>query len=295
MTTTTFNLSHDLVRSWSPCADGYRWFLSKFPQGGPYTAVHEALREDSRFEDADWLFRAALAHALSNDPAVTTDLVASQSDEAAKIIEATDPEKLEVPDAARIGSSGYDAQIGSSGDDARIGSSGDAARIGSSGDAAQIGSSGDDARIGSSGDAARIGSSGYAAQIGSSGDAARIGSSGYAAQIGSSGNYAWIGSSGDDARIGSSGDAARIGSSGYDAWIGSSGDAARINAAGERAVIACVGVGAKAKAGTGGAVALAYQDEAGRTRFAVGYVGENIAADTWYRVNGDGEFVEVGA
>ena len=67
--------------------------------------------------------------------------------------------------------------------------------------AARIVSSGDDAQIGSSGDTARIGSSGRYAQIGSSGDDAQIGSSGYAAQIGSSGRYAQIGSSGDDARI----------------------------------------------------------------------------------------------
>ena len=161
-TATTFNLSHELVKSWSPCADGYRWFLGKFPQGGAYTAVHAALRADKRFDDAGWLFRAALSHALRNAPATTAGIVAAQSDEAAKLIEGTSHVKLiKVPnadevkvttekdngdDGAQIGSSGNYAQIGSSGDGARIGSSGDGARINATGEKATIASSGIGAR-----------------------------------------------------------------------------------------------------------------------------------------------------
>ena len=253
-TATTFNISRELVKSWRPCTDGYRWFLGKFPQGGAYTAVHAALREDNLFSDAGWLFNNALAYALRNAPGVTADLAAGQSDEAAKLIEATSPAEPKVP----------------SSDDVKVTTEND-----NGDDGARIGSSGNGARIGSSGYGARIGSSGYGAQIGSSGYGARIGSSGYGARIGSSGNDAQIGSSGNGARI------------------GSSGNGARINATGERAAIACVGIGAHGKAGKDGALALAYWDEsADRPRFAVGYVGENIEADTWYSVNGDGEFVK---
>ena len=245
-TATTFNLSHELVKSWSPCADGYRWFLGKFPQGGAYTAVHAALRADKRFDDAGWLFRAALSHALRNAPATTADIVAAQSDEAAKLIEGTSHVKLiKVPNA----------------DEVKVTTEKD---------------NGDDG-----------------AQIGSSGDVAQIGSSGYGAQIGSSGNYAQIGSSGYGARIGSSGYDARIGSSGDDAQIGSSGNYARINATGEKATIASSGIGARAKAGKDGAMALVYWDEkSGRTRFSVGYVGENIKPDVWYSLDADGNFIE---
>ena len=126
-------------------------------------------------------------------------------------------------------------------------------------------------------------------------DSARIGSSGYSAQIGSSGDYARIGSSGDSARIGSSGDSAQIGSSGDYAQIGSSGNYARINATGRNAAVACVGQGSRARAGEGGFIALAWYDEkADRPRITVGYVGETIKADTWYRVDNSGEFVEAG-
>jgi len=123
-------------------------------------------------------------------------------------------------------------------------------------------------------------------------DYAQIGSSGYYAQIGSSGYYAQIGSSGHSARIGSSGDAAQIGSSGDAARIGSSGNSAQINAEGARAVIASAGLNARVRAGEEGAVAVAYHD-GNRIRFAVGYVGENLKALTWYSVNDAGEFVEV--
>ncbi|URQ76194.1 MAG: hypothetical protein NBV76_05385 [Candidatus Ochrobactrum gambitense] len=187
--------------------------------------------------------------------------------------------------------SGYSARIGSSGNYAQIGSSGDSAQIGSSGNYARIGSSGYSARIGSSGNYAQIGSSGNYAQIGSSGNYARIGSSGYSARIGSSGNYAQIGSSGNYARIGSSGYSARIGSSGDSAQIGSSGNYARIDASGKDAVIACSGSGSTVTAGEGAAICIPYHDGK-RTRFAVGYVGEDgIEAGKAYRAE-NGKLVE---
>jgi len=213
---------------------------------------------------------------------------------------------------AQIGSSGYYAKIGSSGDVAQIGSSGDSAKIGSSGYYAQIGSSGYDVHIGSSGRYAKIGSlggyahigsSGESAKIGSSGDDAKIGSSGDYAQIGSSGYHAKIGSSGDDAKIGSSGRYAQIGSSGGYAKIGSLGDSAKIGSSGDdaqieilgkRSIAAAVGYNSIGKAGEDGCLALAWLDKKNdRPRLSVGYVGENIKANIYYKVDSNGNFVEV--
>ena len=152
---------------------------------------------------------------------------------------------------------------------------------------------------GSSGDYAQIGSSGYSAQIGSSGDSAKIGSSGNSAKIGSSGYYAKIGSSGNSAQIGSSGDYAQIGSSGNSAKIGSSGDYAQIGSTGEDSVIMCAGKGSKAKAKVGSWITLTeweWNDEKNRyvpVCVKTEYVdGENIKADTWYRLK-NGKFIEV--
>ena len=175
----------------------------------------------------------------------------------------------------------------------------DIAKNDNGGYSAQIGSSGDYAKIGSSGNSAQIGSSGYSAQIGSSGDYAKIGSSGDSAQIGSSGYYAKIGSSGDYAKIGSSGDSAKIGSSGDSAQIGSSGNYAKINSTGEDSVIMCAGNNSRAKAKVGSWITLTeweWNDEKNRyvpVCVKTEYVdGENIKADTWYRLQ-KGEFVEV--
>ena len=47
-------------------------------------------------------------------------------------------------------------------------------------------------------------------------------------------------------------------------------------------------------AGENGAIALPWWDEASnRTRFAVGYVGENIKPGVFYTLDGAGEFTEV--
>ncbi|MDA5524915.1 hypothetical protein PGS42_21035 [Yersinia kristensenii] len=277
-------ITKEQVKTWQACTGGYRWFLEKFPQGGAYSAVHSALNEDKRFDDARWLVNQMYRTFLGN-----AEFIKAETDATDKMI--ADLNGMELPDGesssgnyARIGSSGNYAQIGSSGNYAQIGSSGNYAQIGSSGNYAQIGSSGNYARIGSSGNYARIGSSGNYARIGSSGNYARIGSSGYNARIGSSGNYAQIGSSGYNARIGSSG---------YNARIGSSGNYARIEANGKDSVVAAAGSVSRVVLGEGGCAVVPYHDGE-RTRFAVAYVGENdIKANTPYYINDEGRFVEI--
>ena len=182
-------ITKEQVKSWNACTDGYRWFLEKFPQGGAYVTVHQALTDDKRFDDARWLVDQMYKTHLNNPEFIQAETAATD-----KMV--SDLTSMEHPADGGENSSGYYAQIGSSGDDAQIGSSGYYARIGSSGYCARIGSSGDSARIGSSGYGARIGSSGHCAQIGSSGDRARIGSSGYGARIAATGKNAIVASAG---------------------------------------------------------------------------------------------------
>ncbi|MBP3369689.1 MAG: hypothetical protein J6L85_02950 [Clostridia bacterium] len=115
-----------------------------------------------------------------------------------------------------------------------------------------------------------------------------ISSKASSAKIGSSGGYAQIGSSGDSAKIGSSGDSAKI---------GSSGGYAQINSEGELSVICCAGHNSVVKAKKGSWITLSEWEWKGdkytpicvRTEYVD---GENIKADTWYKLVG-GKFVEV--
>ena len=91
----------------------------------------------------------------------------------------------------------------------------------------------------------------------------------------------------------------QIGSSGYYAQIGSSGDSAQIDSTGEDSVIMCAGNSSIAKAKVGSWITLAewkWSDEKKRdvpVCVKTEYVdGENIKADTWYKLI-NGKFVEV--
>ena len=48
-------INKERLRQWEACASGTRWFLEKFPQGGMFGEVYNALREDRRYQDGDWL------------------------------------------------------------------------------------------------------------------------------------------------------------------------------------------------------------------------------------------------
>lgn len=48
-------ITKERLREWSACASVYGWFLEKFPQGGMFGVVYNALRDDRRYQDGDWL------------------------------------------------------------------------------------------------------------------------------------------------------------------------------------------------------------------------------------------------
>ncbi|EKB8006295.1 hypothetical protein OOX71_001372 [Salmonella enterica] len=166
------------VKAWHACSEGYRWFLDKFPQGGTYADVHDALIADKRYDDARWLvdqmYRTFLdsAEFIQAETAVTDKMVC----ELTSMNHPSDQVEGENSSGnyAQIGSSGYNAQIGSSGNYAQIGSSGYNAQIGSSGNDAQIGSSGYNAQIGSSGNDAQITATGNGSVVACAGSVERI-------------------------------------------------------------------------------------------------------------------------
>ncbi|MCE6144783.1 hypothetical protein KR615_15420 [Acinetobacter baumannii] len=112
----------------------------------------------------------------------------------------------------------------------------------------------------------------------------RLAASGFNSRLAASGRYSQLAASGDDSQLAASGDDSRLAASGFNS---------RLAASGENSVIASSGLDSTFQIGKGGCAAIAYQDEQEKIRFAVAYEGENVKANTWYKVNAKGEFVEV--
>ncbi|MFL1240589.1 hypothetical protein, partial [Acinetobacter baumannii] len=112
----------------------------------------------------------------------------------------------------------------------------------------------------------------------------RLAASGFNSRLAASGRYSQLAASGRYSQLAASGDDSRLAASGFNS---------RLAASGENSVIASSGLDSTFQIGKGGCAAIAYQDEQEKIRFAVAYEGENVKANTWYKVNAKGEFVEV--
>ena len=49
------DISRQFVRQKQPCAEGFRWFLRHFREGGNYQELLDKLVADNRAADACWL------------------------------------------------------------------------------------------------------------------------------------------------------------------------------------------------------------------------------------------------
>ena len=125
--------------------------------------------------------------------------------------------------------------------------------------------------------------SGYASRLAASGGRSRLAASGDDSQLAASGDYSRLAASGDGSQLAASGAYSQLAASGYASRLAASGDGSLVMGA----------YNGRAKAGPNGAIALAWYDGT-RPRIAVGYVGETLKADTWYRLDEKGTFVEDG-
>jgi hypothetical protein len=170
----SLQITKDLLKPWSPCSGGYKWFVAKFPQGAEFTAVQKALRDDKRFDNARWLTEAVWRNLILETPILTLDVVADHKAEALEIIAETTALTLEVPTAEELGAGTPTSTSDGGKADSQIGASGDSTQIGASGDSTQIGASGHYTQIGASGDSTQIGASGHSTQINATGKDAVI-------------------------------------------------------------------------------------------------------------------------
>ncbi|EMZ2438975.1 hypothetical protein ABDC22_000305 [Acinetobacter baumannii] len=130
----------------------------------------------------------------------------------------------------------------------------------------------------------RLAASGFNSRLAASGFNSRLAASGRYSRLAASGRYSQLAASGRYSQLAASGDDSRLAASGFNS---------RLAASGENSVIASSGLDSTFQIGKGGCAAIAYQDEQEKIRFAVAYEGENVKANTWYKVNAKGEFVEV--
>jgi hypothetical protein len=105
-----------------------------------------------------------------------------------------------------------------------------------------------------------------------------------------SGDYSTAASSGYGSTAASSGDGSAAASSGDGSTAASSGYGSKAASSGKQTIAMVAGYDGRAKAGADGCIALAWHDGK-RPRVVVGYVGEGIDADTFYRVE-EGELVK---
>ncbi|OTS09670.1 hypothetical protein CAT21_18060 [Acinetobacter pittii] len=112
-------------------------------------------------------------------------------------------------------------------------------------------------------------------------------------QLAASGRYSRLAASGRYSQLAASGRYSRLAASGFNSQLAASGDDSRLAASGDNSIVASSGLGATFKIGKRGCAAIAYCDEQDRIRFAVAYEGENVEANTLYRVNEKGEFIKV--
>ena len=144
--------------------------------------------------------------------------------------------------------------------------------------------------VAASGDSSRLAASGYGSQLAASGNYSHLAMSGNYSYLATSGNYSHLAMSGDYSYLAASGNGSQLVASGYGSQLAASGNGSQLVASGYGSLVMGA-YNSRAQAGPNGAIALAWHDGQ-RPRIAVGYVGETLKADTWYQLDGKGNFVE---
>ncbi|HDU8166732.1 hypothetical protein C6X91_002965 [Acinetobacter baumannii] len=275
-------ITEQLLTQWGACSDGKRTFTQKFPEGAEYKEVIAACDEDGHRDYRTWIFNHAFQHL------VASEIVEAETDLVPKEIE-KGLEPLQLLDSTETKNTDTISKEASS----RLAASGDDSRLAASGDDSQLAASGFNSRLAASGFNSRLAASGRYSQLAASGRYSQLAASGRYSRLAASGDDSQLAASGDDSQLAASGFNSRLAASGRYSQLAASGFNSQLAASGENSVIASSGLDSTFQIGKGGCAAIAYQDEQEKIRFAVAYEGENVKANTWYKVNAKGEFVEV--
>ena len=153
-------ITKERLKAWAACADGYRWFLEKFPQGGEFAEVHMALQADKRYDDSGWLSDKVFAE-LDTPFAVRQTVLISGAD-TAKI-------EKSVADGAEAATTGYRANAATTGGGANAATTGYGANAATTGYRANAATTGDWANAATTGYGANAATTGYGANAATTG------------------------------------------------------------------------------------------------------------------------------
>ena len=122
--TNNIQITKERLKAWAACADGYRWFLEKFHQGGEFAEVYAALQADKRYDDSGWLSDKVFAEL--DAPCVVRQTV---------LISGADKAKIEksVADGGEAATTGYMANAATTGYMANAATTGDLANAATTG------------------------------------------------------------------------------------------------------------------------------------------------------------------
>jgi hypothetical protein len=162
-------ITKERVKAWSACADGYHWFLDKFPQGGEFAEVYAALQLDKKYDDSVWLADK-----------VFPELDAPANVQQTVLISGADKAKIEktVADGAEGTTTGYRANAATTGEGANAATTGEGANAATTGDWANAATTGEGANAATTGEGANAATTGYRANAATTGDRANAATTG---------------------------------------------------------------------------------------------------------------------
>jgi hypothetical protein len=195
-----------------------------------------------------------------------------------------DGKKVDDGDSSQLAASGYSSQLAASGNYSQLAASGYSSQLAASGYSSQLAASGNSSQLAASGNSS---------QLAASGDSSKLAASGDSSKLAASGNYSKLAASGNSSQLAASGYSSQLAASGDSSKLAASGNYSKLAASGDYSIAVSSAPNCQAKAGKNGTIVLTrWVESEKRYRVSVGYVGENIKADTWYKLDDDGNFVE---
>ena len=169
-------ITKERLREWKACASGYSWFLEKFQQGGMFGDVYNALRDDRRYQDGDWL----------------VERVFSQLDagtKAAQLVSITGADKAKIEMLVKD-CGGKEGEVATTGEGANAATTGYRANAATTGYRANAATTGNLANAATTGNWANAATTGYRANAATTGEGANAAATGNWANAATTGEQA---------------------------------------------------------------------------------------------------------